>query len=317
MKNLAFFYFLLLSIVVFLTDAIRIAKEKGVNPVKDPPSENLFAAERQIQILEMVRQRRKVTVSDLSRKLKVSLPTIRNDLQELHDRGLIVRTHGGAISRTTMGAELDTDHRQETNLPAKQAIAAAALEMIENGDRLILDTGTTTLELARRLSARRDITVVTNDLNIARTLEAMERMQIVFMGGLVRNGFHCTIGPFAIEFLKSLSVDKAFLGASSVSRSGAMTPDPWQAETKKSMMAAAAHVVLLADSSKFNQASFARFASLDEFDCLVTDWVDTSNQMAFHDSGVEVVVASQVPAAGNARLADHLSDNGTSENGSA
>ena len=254
----------------------------------------LFVEERKQQILEYIEAHRKATVGELCEHFRVSSATIRNDLRDLEQGNLLLRTHGGAMVRSKTGQELDSSQKRVQNLEAKRRIAAAALELIEDGDRIILDTGTTTLELARLLSRRRDITVVTNDLASALLLEEMDTVSVVFIGGLLRRRFHCTVsyGNAWREGLAGLSVDKAFMGVNSLSlEKGATTPDISTAETKKSMIEIAVKVILLCDSSKFGRSSFARFATLDQIDTVVTEQVTAADRRQLEELGVEVIVA--------------------------
>jgi len=252
---------------------------------------NLFAEERKMRVVRLIEESGKATVAQLCERFGVSPATVRNDLRDLQESGLLVRTHGGAIRKGKTGFELFAKDREVHNLAAKQAIAQAAIEMIEDGDRIVLDTGTTTLQLARLLGLRNNLTVVTNDLEIARTLEDIASVQTVLLGGIVRSGFHCTISvgdPQAAGLL----ADKAFMGANSFSLDrGAMTPDIRQAGMKKSMMAISTKVVLLCDSSKLQTASFAQFAATNEIDAMVTDRIDRATQDALEEQGVEIVLA--------------------------
>jgi len=254
----------------------------------------LFVEERKQKILEHIAARRKATVVELCDLFRVSSATIRNDLRDLESAGLLVRTHGGAMTKSKTGLEQDMAARGVQNLDAKRRIAAAAVKQVEDGDMIVLDTGSTVLELARLLSNRKDITVVTNDLPIATLLEENESAKIVFLGGTVRKRFHCTVFHDVASrgLLSGLTVDKAFMGLNSFSlEKGASTPDIGHAETKKLMMSIAAKVVLLFDSGKMGKNSFAQFAAIDEVDCIVTDSLSEADRKALEDTGIEVVVA--------------------------
>jgi DeoR family transcriptional regulator, fructose operon transcriptional repressor len=254
----------------------------------------LFVEERQTKILEFIEEHRKATVAQLCQHFGVSSATIRNDLRDLEASGLILRTHGGAMVKTKTGFELDSSQKQVQNLEAKRRIAQAALRQIEDGDTVILDTGTTTLELARLLAHKRNVTVVTNDLEIARLLEASESLQVVVMGGILRRGFHCTMsyGTSEREALEGLSVDKAFMGVNSFTlKRGASTPDIRQAETKKGMIAIATSVILLCDSSKFGRTSFVQFARPEEVDTIITDSLPEAERLKLEEHGIQVIVA--------------------------
>ena len=258
----------------------------------DPSDSALFAEERKALIVGLVTERGKVTVSALRERFGVSGATIRNDLRELQQQGLLARTHGGAIRNTKTGQEYSFAQREVQNLAAKQAIATAASALIEDGDRIILDTGTTTMELARLLHRKRDLTVVTNDLKIAWLLEEAEIPDIVLLGGAVRKGFHCTLPLPGESLLSRLSADKAFMGVNSFSPDrGATTPDIRQAATKRAMIAAAEKTVLLCDQTKFGRVSFAQFATLGHVDALVTDGLPAGWAGMLEDTGIEIHVA--------------------------
>lgn len=252
--------------------------------------EIIFAEERQQIILDLIKKKKKVTVPELMDYFKVSGATIRNDLRELEKARLLIRTHGGAMLNTKAGFELTTRHREVQNIKEKQIIATLAKDLVENGDTIILDTGTTVYEFAKQLGEKRNITAVVNDLEIARYLEEFTNINLIFLGGTIRKHFHCTVGPAGIRMLSELTVDKAFLGVNGLSLTkGATTPDIIQAETKKAMIAAANKVILLCDSSKIGKNSFAQFAKVHELDMVITDAIDENMKKDFEMVGVEII----------------------------
>ena len=253
-------------------------------------NDTMFAEERKLKILDRLNQNKKVTVTELVHLFKVSSATVRSDLRELNDKGQIIRTHGGAIIETGAGFEPDTEQKRDLNLAAKQQIAGIAIDLINNGDTVIFDTGTTTLELAKLLNQRHRITAVTNDFEITRVLEDMNSISVVMLGGELRKNFHCTVGAAGINMLAQLSVDKAFMGTNSLSISkGASTPNIQQAEIKKAMIASAKKVILLCSNRKLGRDSFAHFASLDQIDSLIIDKLDVDEKFEFEERGVEVL----------------------------
>ncbi len=252
----------------------------------------LFAEERKLKIIELVKERKKVTVSELYKTFKVSSATIRNDLRELQTKGLLIRTHGGAIEKIQTGYELEAEQKGSRNLLEKQKIANSAVNLVEDGDKIILDNGTTILELAKLLYHKRNITVVTNDLEVAGMLENHETAQIIFMGGMIRKKFHCTVKIQGTELYEGLMADKAFMGVNALSlASGATTPDINQAQTKKSMISIANKVIFLCDSSKIGKVSFVQFATVEEIDTVVTDKIDKGTIAKLEENGVEVIIA--------------------------
>jgi DeoR family fructose operon transcriptional repressor len=257
--------------------------------------ELVFVEERKQAILDYVLERKKTTVQELCERFAVSSATIRTDLRDLERNGLLVRTHGGAMVHEQARFEPDAAEKLVRNAEAKRAIAALALARIEDGDTLIIDTGSTTLALADVLDAKRDLTVLTNDLEIAGRLERHPSATVHLIGGLVRKRFHCTVGAKAEAMLAGLTVDKAFMGANCFSlENGASTPDLEQSELKRRMIEIAASVYLLVDSSKIGRKSFARFAAAGDFDCLLTDGISAEDRAALEELGVEVLIAEPV-----------------------
>jgi len=252
----------------------------------------LFSDERKIGIVEFVKERKKATVAELTARFNASAATIRNDLRDLQNAGFLTRTHGGAMEKIQMGFEPDSLQKEVHNLHQKKYIAAAALKLIQDGDKVILDTGTTTCELAKLLAEKKDVTVLTNDLKIAGILEHDPVTNIILLGGIVRINFHCTLAIQGKDVLKGLMADKAFMGVNCFSLSrGATTPDIQHAETKISMIKAANKVILLFDSSKIGKISFAEFASLDDIDTIITDHIDPNDKKLLEESGIEVIIA--------------------------
>jgi DeoR family fructose operon transcriptional repressor len=255
----------------------------------------LFVEERKLKILEFIEEHRKATVVELCQQFKVSSATIRNDLRDLETAGLLIRTHGGAMVKTKTGLEPDMSVRKVQNLEEKKRIAEAALHLVEDGDTIILDTGTTTYELARLLAQKRDITVVTNDLPIALLLEDYESVRVVVIGGMIRRKFHCTVASSfsGMNALSDLTVDKAFMAVNGFSlEKGASTPDLNHSETKKFMISIAARVVLLFDSTKMGRNSFAIFAPPEKIDAIVTDFLQDEERRVLEESGIEAILAA-------------------------
>lgn len=252
----------------------------------------LFAQERKVKIVEYVELHRKATVAELCDTFSVSSATIRNDLRELEHSNLIIRTHGGAMLKTKTGLELDSRQKEDQRLEAKRQIARSAIELVEDGDTIILDTGTTTLEFARELRSRRRITIVTNDLPIALELEQHPEATVILMGGILRRGFHCAVpfGEARAQIMSGLVVDKAFMGTNGFTFArGATTPDINTADTKKLMVSMAASVILLCDSSKFGRDSFAQFAPPEVIDKIITEACPEFERKQIEELGIDLI----------------------------
>lgn len=232
----------------------------------------LFAEERREQILRLLHDGSKLLVPELCDYFNVSPATIRNDLRDLEKSGALRRTHGGAIPMGKAGFEPTSRVKEVEHVDEKRRISQYAAELVEDGDVIALDTGTTTFELAKLLCGKSNITVITNDIKIAAYLETYSTAAVLLTGGMLRRGFHCTTGPLSIAQLSGFNVDKAFMAANALSpEKGFTTPTIEQAETKKAMLAIASEVIFLVDSHKLGMVSFARFANPSDADRLITD----------------------------------------------
>ena len=253
---------------------------------------------RQLAILERLEQNARVEVTDLSKILEVSEVTIRKDLQELEQLSILKRVHGGAISTHRTKWNPSLENRLETQSDGKLAIARAALDLVRDGDTLILDAGTTTLALARHLRGRRrNLTVITNSLPVMAELSNSD-YDLVTVGGTLRQHSLAMIGPLAVASLSKLHADVAFIGATAASlERGLCTPNILEAETKAAMVKAASERVALIDYSKMGQASLAPFASWTEIEALITDETLDHKMTAYlQNQHVKVIVAQREPA---------------------
>ena len=246
-----------------------------------------FAEERQNSILLLLKTKEKLLVNELCEMYGVSSATIRNDLNTLEKKGLLRRTHGGAIANLKIGFEETSVQKFNVFTDEKERIAEHAESYIEDGDVIAIDSGTTTYALAKMLSGKQNVTVVTADLRIANLLEGYNGISVVIAGGTVRKGFACTVGALTNGVLSQMNVDKVFLATNSVGMDGSLsTPDLEQAQVKNSLIKMGRQVFLLCDSTKFTANSFAKFGSLKEIDCIITD------------SGIDKAILERLQTAG-------------------
>lgn len=247
----------------------------------------MYAEERQVEIVTLVRQDGRVDVAGLAERLGVTPETVRRDLTVLERRGLLRRVHGGAIPVERLDFEPRLAARHEQFMAEKHRIAKAALEELPDEGVVLLDSGSTTEVLAGLLPTDRELTVVTNGLPIAMALAPMRNLTVLCVGGRVRERTFALVDEWARRTLADLTVDVGFLGTNGVSAAkGLTTPVPAEAAVKAAMVAAARRRVLLADHSKVGQDSFVRFAALSDLDVVVTD------------SGVDPDLAEELEAAG-------------------
>lgn len=232
----------------------------------------LPSAARQIRIRERLAGQPGVSISELAREFGVSEMTVRRDLTALEGQAHVQRTHGGAVLTERMILEFSYRDRRELNRAAKRAIAAEARKLVRPGQRLILDTGTTTLELAALLRDAEDLTVITPSLAAASELQHAPGVEVILLGGIMRRGSPDLTGPVTEHCLELFSADLAFQGAEGIGHDGAIyNIDLRLARVDKLMRRVAQKVCLLADHSKIGTTALARSGTLADVDWFVTD----------------------------------------------
>jgi DeoR family transcriptional regulator of aga operon len=228
-------------------------------------------AERLAAILERLSANGGVGVAELAAELETSAATVRRDLQLLQEQRLLSRTHGGAVAHGVL-YELPLRYRGARHGDEKRRIAAAAAERISEGMVVGLTGGTTTTEVARALSDRRRLTIVTNSLSIAAELAVRPNLKLVVTGGVARPESYELIGPLAEASLAGLNLDVAIVGVDGISRSaGLTTHHEAEAHTNRALIERARRTLVVADSSKIGQTAFARICEADRADELITD----------------------------------------------
>lgn len=254
----------------------------------------MLAEPRRQSILELIASRGYVTLTELIHALRVSESTVRRDLESLEQSGLVKRTHGGAVCSADFRAMPmpALEDRAGTRAEEKRAIGRAAADLVEDGDSVILDGGTTTLEVARALVGR-PIQIVTNSLPIAQLAQSAKETDLILIGGYVYPRTGVALGPLAVAMMRDLRVRKAILGAGGVMPEGVYNSNPLLVETERAMMACAQEVVLVADQSKFNRQALAWLCDLDRLDVVVTDpGVPPELRDALDAAGVRLRIAS-------------------------
>ncbi|WP_425805228.1 DeoR/GlpR family DNA-binding transcription regulator [Desulfitobacterium sp. Sab5] len=230
----------------------------------------MFAEERRNEILNLIESGKPVKVGDLSQRFGVSESTIRRDLQELENGGVIQRTHGGAIS-VQSSFELSYQEKEVRNFDEKQKIARAAAELVKDGESVFLDSGTTTLQIALALRGKA-ITIATNSMDVAQVFSDDSSVEVIVLGGSLRKSIRSLVGYLTNEMLGRLHFDKVFLAANAVDPElGVTTPNLIEAETKSHMVRAGKEVILVMDHSKIWEKSMCKICSLDEINLLLTD----------------------------------------------
>ena len=228
--------------------------------------------QRRQQILHSLVEHGNVQVGELVERFGVSAVTIRADLSHLESQGLAMRNHGGAALLRTPPQEHDIHEKDALNLPLKNAIGMHAAQRVKPGDNIIIDSGSTTMTLARHLRAHRDITVMTNGLNIAWELANAPGVEVLLTGGLLRKQSLSLQGSQAESSLNTYSFDTLFLGVDGLDlQFGLTTHDEAEARLNHRMVERARRIVVLTDASKFGRVSLHRIARLEEVHTVITD----------------------------------------------
>ncbi len=251
---------------------------------------------RHTEILALVRAGGVVSVDELAEGCAVSSSTIRRDLHELDRDGALARVRGGAALPSCLLTDLDTERPfadvARSHHAEKDAVARRAAALVADGETVLLDIGTTTRLLARRLRGRR-VTVVTNSLAVLDELRDDEVTQLVLLGGQVRRPYHSLVGVLAEDALRQVRVGRAFLGTSGVDATGAVLDTTLvEIPVKRALAAAAAQVVLLADRHKLPGTGSLRVCGADELDVIITnEGADPAVLDTCREAGVEVLLA--------------------------
>lgn len=248
---------------------------------------------RRSQLARLVATRGFVRVTDASAHFAVSDVTIRGDLSDLEARGLVIRVHGGAMPTSAIvDAEQSIEESKDKDAAAKQAIGAAAAQLVSSGESVYIDAGSTGLALAQALIARRelhDLVIVTCSLTTALALEdAMPRFSVIVTGGTLRPLQHSLVNPFAAPMIDSLNLDWAFIGCNGVDvRAGVTNVNLPEAEIKTRVMSRARQRVVIADASKLGVIDLAVIAPVEGFEMLITSGAGIPDLVG---ADVEVVV---------------------------
>jgi DeoR/GlpR family transcriptional regulator of sugar metabolism len=231
----------------------------------------MLPLERKLEILKMIEKDGKVEIEELVHKLNVSNMTIRRDLAKLEKGGKIVRTHGGAVKANVLTTETPYLTKSVSKIEQKRTIAKYCSNLIPKGSNILLDSGTTTLEIAKEIKMRDDLTIVTNDLKIASELLDCPS-QVICTGGSLQKGLGVMFGPHTQSILKQIKVDILFLGAHAIDlRTGLSAPTLEKALIKRLMIESASKTWVVADFSKFNKCAFSQVCPLDLVDAIITD----------------------------------------------
>lgn len=253
----------------------------------------IVADERRSRLLELIRARGFASLPDLAGQLLVSESTVRRDLDALEESGSVQRTHGGVFYTGPSPKLAHFDQRQSAQWDKKRRIAEAASRLIEDGETILIDGGSTAYELARLLVGR-SLQVVTNSLPVATLFTSSDSGDLIFVGGYIHTRTGVSLGPYANEMLSKLRVRRAIVSIAGVKEEGFYNSNLLLVETERAMMAAADEVIVVADSTKFGISSLALMGKLDEVDIvIVDDELDDAWRRRITDAGVQLIIAHE------------------------
>ncbi|MBI3719619.1 MAG: DeoR/GlpR transcriptional regulator [Sphingobacteriales bacterium] len=249
--------------------------------------------QRRDKILELLQEDGSAKVLDLAKLFKVTEVTIRQDLEKLEHEDLIIREHGGAYLKNVKQQVSTFSLAHQENLDKKELIALKCLDFIENGDTIILDSGSTTTEIAKKLKGKK-LTVITNALNIALMLGVEPGIEVIVTGGEFKPPTLSLTGQKAADFFKGLHVQKLFLATAGISLKAGLTyPSISDIAVKKAMIDAAETTYLVADSTKIGKSSLASLGALSNIDYIITDkGIQNKDRKILKDNDIELIIAS-------------------------
>jgi len=253
----------------------------------------LLREERKRKISQFIRENRKATVTELSGLFGVSESTIRRDLEALDEQGVIQRAHGGAVVVERAAPEPPVVHRMAESDEEKRRIGQAAAQLVRDGEVIFLGSGTTTLEVARNLDGKKNLTVITNALSVANQLVGKQNITVIITGGLVRHSELSMIGHITEQVLKELRADKVIMGMRAISIKDGLTNDYLpETMTDRAIINFSSEVILVADHTKFGKVASAYVAEVERVTTLVTD-AETDPALLDHllEMGIQVIVA--------------------------
>ncbi len=245
----------------------------------------MLAIERRNMILARLQSEGKVIVADLSREFDVTEETIRRDLEKLDNEGLAKKTYGGAVLNQNLNTDVPFNVRKRSNVELKQRIAEKIAALIQDGDFLMLDASTTAIHVAKSIKNRKNITLITNSVEILLELSDKEGWNVLSTGGVLKQGSLSLVGSSAERMIRGYHVDLAVCSSKGIDLNmGVTESNEKDSEIKRAIFSSANHKVLAIDSTKFDRISFVRVYDLNDIDTIVTDaapserWIDYCKQ---------------------------------------
>src|SRR5687768_3591090 len=248
--------------------------------------------DRRVYIIDKLNSSGQVDVSTLSKELEVSEVTIRNDLEKLEEKNVLIRARGGAIKLDRVSTDFSISDKHKQHSEEKKRIGKAAAQFILDGETIILDSGTTTMEIVRNLPKTISLTVISNALNIANQLSEHPDVNLIIPGGILRKKSLSLVGSAAEESFRNFYCDKLFLAVDGIDTSyGLSTPNLEEAQINRVMIGISKQVIVVTDSSKFHKRCLAFISPLNNIDMVITDsGILPEDKSKLENSGIKVVI---------------------------
>lgn len=259
--------------------------------MNDSTTETIFQEERLDKILDLLDENKRLLTNVLADQLNTTSATIRKDLTILEKKGLLKRTHGGAVKSKKLYSGLALSEKEKIGIDEKRKLVKEAAKLISEGDTIILDSGSTTSLLAKEIKLLKGVTVITNAMNIASDLVHTD-IEVILIGGSLLKETLTLVGPLADEMLKKISSGKLFIGVDGIDfEIGLTTPNILEANTTRVMMGISGEVILLTDSSKFGRRSLGVICQVGEIDKMITTKQLSESELNLcKESSVEVII---------------------------
>lgn len=249
-------------------------------------------AERHKYILENLAKNGFIKVNDIAKELEVTPVTIRKDLKHLEEKKLLYRTHGSASPVNPLASDIDVQEKEKLRKEEKKRIAMAAVKLVEENDSIIIASGSTVHMFAEQITPINHLTVVTASLKTSLLLNAINNIEVIQLGGIVRKNSFSVIGDYTSQFFEQITCSKLFLGVDGIDlEHGITNSNIEEAILNKKMIEASLRTIILADSSKFGRRGFGKICSLDCIDVIITDTgISRSIAQAIEEMGIELII---------------------------
>ncbi len=248
---------------------------------------------RRSKIVEMINKNNVISINEVSKMFHVSDVSVRNDLALLEKKGLLMRTRGGAIAKQPSIFDLTLNQRLKSNYRQKQKIGKKAVDFIKDGSTVIMDSGSTVIEVSKNLGNKKNIRLITNSLPIAEIVADNEQIEVIITGGTLRPEMRSLIGNITEKTILNYRCDIAILGADGIdSEMGFYTNLENEASLVQTMMKASRKKIIVSDSSKFGKERFAKIADISDVDIIITDnGIPAVDMQKINSQGVEIIIA--------------------------